>query len=981
MKKLLTFIAALVLSMCLLIFVGCGKTLAVPEKIRIDDDYLMTWGSVENARTYSLEIKSLATGETETVVSRKTSYSLSSYQEGDYEIRIKAVPRDSSAKESDWSEVVSFHKNYETGCVYTLINNNTEYAITSAGTCTDSFTIEDVYRGKPVTEIANSAFRASKVKNIVVGNNVRSIGDEAFYNCPDLETIVIPESVTYIGSGAFSSCLSLKEITFPENVVSVGANTFSYCRALEKVVLGDSVTQIGEAAFVGCNSLKSIDLPESLLVIYNHAFSECSALESITFGSQLILLDERAFYRCGNLSEIKFAEKSSLVQIASYVFAECPKLTQVVLPEGLVSLGIGAFNACTELSDVTMPQSLTTVGSGVFNGTKVFNDSLTDDGGNIVYADNWIVAVVISAEITELSWSGVEKPAADATFIREGTVGIVGRAFVSCENLTRVVLPPSIKYLGDSCFARNKALYSVTLPGVETISYGVFSDCDILQILDLGQSLKSIGAKAFYGCDRLDNPTTGDLIPASVTSIGESAFVDTALWNNPAEDGVVYAGNWVVGYNTVDAEGKEISISTVTLKDGTIGIADYAFLSCESLKNVLGDITNVRYLGTGAFYNCTGLSAISLNENLSEIKDYTFYKCQSLYSIQIPANLKKIGRSAFYDCHTLSEIDLSGGRVEEIGYFAFFRCKNIKTIDFGDYLKEISAYAFLNCISLSEVYLPSSVVSIGALAFQDCIALKKVGFVEGAVPSLATIGQYAFARCINLKTVEFPSSLRVIGDYAFSDCTKLKRAEFAEGIEEIGKFAFYANRNLTRLYLPSSLKKIGEQAFRSCTGLLSALLPSSLEEVGAHAFYMCIQLTVYSDAQSMPESWDARWNSSFRPVMLGCTLSEDGSYVVSITINENLMLNVERLSQSGDSAPVLGNNKFSAPSRVGYNFVGWTTQEGGTTAEITNNDIASLPEGTTLYTVWEVETEEPDEEEPGEGEIDWPWSDVPSLWS
>mgnify|MGYP000316095058 FL=1 len=981
MKKLLTFIAALVLSMCLLIFVGCGKTLAVPEKIRIDDDYLMTWGSVENARTYSLEIKSLATGETETVVSRKTSYSLSSYQEGDYEIRIKAVPRDSSAKESDWSEVVSFHKNYETGCVYTLINNNTEYAITSAGTCTDSFTIEDVYRGKPVTEIANSAFRASKVKNIVVGNNVRSIGDEAFYNCPDLETIVIPESVTYIGSGAFSSCLSLKEITFPENVVSVGANTFSYCRALEKVVLGDSVTQIGEAAFVGCNSLKSIDLPESLLVIYNHAFSECSALESITFGSQLILLDERAFYRCGNLSEIKFAEKSSLVQIASYVFAECPKLTQVVLPEGLVSLGIGAFNACTELSDVTMPQSLTTVGSGVFNGTKVFNDSLTDDGGNIVYADNWIVAVVNSAEITELSWSGVEKPAADATFIREGTVGIVGRAFVSCENLTRVVLPPSIKYLGDSCFARNKALYSVTLPGVETISYGVFSDCDILQILDLGQSLKSIGAKAFYGCDRLDNPTTGDLIPASVTSIGESAFVDTALWNNPAEDGVVYAGNWVVGYNTVDAEGKEISISTVTLKDGTIGIADYAFLSCESLKNVLGDITNVRYLGTGAFYNCTGLSAISLNENLSEIKDYTFYKCQSLYSIQIPANLKKIGRSAFYDCHTLSEIDLSGGRVEEIGYFAFFRCKNIKTIDFGDYLKEISAYAFLNCISLSEVYLPSSVVSIGALAFQDCIALKKVGFVEGAVPSLATIGQYAFARCINLKTVEFPSSLRVIGDYAFSDCTKLKRAEFAEGIEEIGKFAFYANRNLTRLYLPSSLKKIGEQAFRSCTGLLSALLPSSLEEVGAHAFYMCIQLTVYSDAQSMPESWDARWNSSFRPVMLGCTLSEDGSYVVSITINESLMLNVERLSQSGDSAPVLGNNKFSAPSRVGYNFVGWTTQEGGTTAEITNNDIASLPEGTTLYTVWEVETEEPDEEEPGEGEINWPWSDVPSLWS
>ena len=941
MKKLLTFIAAFVLSMCLLIFVGCGKTLAVPEKIRIDDDYLMTWSSVENARTYSLEIKSIATGETDTVVSRKTSYSLSSYQEGDYEIRIKAVPRDSSAKESDWSEVVSFHKNYETGCVYTLINNNTEYAITSAGTCTDSFTIEDVYRGKPVTEIANSAFRASKVKNIVVGNNVRSIGDEAFYNCPDLESIVIPQSVTYIGSGAFSSCLSLKEITLPENVDTVEANTFSYCRALEKVVLGDNVTLIGEAAFVGCNSLKSIELPDALLAIYSHAFSECSALESISFGSQLILLDERAFSRCGNLSEIEFAENSSLIRIAAYAFAECPKLTQVALPDGLVSLGIGAFNACTELSEVTMPQSLTTVGSGVFNGTKVYNDCLTA-GDNIIYADNWVVAVENRADITELS----------ANDFKEGTVGIVGRA-----------------------------LYSVTLPGVETIAYGVFTDCDNLMILNLGENLKSIGTNAFYGCDKLANPENGNLIPASVTSIGEKAFVNTALWNNPTEEGVVYAGNWVVGYNTVDAEGKEINITTVTLKPDTIGIADFAFLGCESLKNVRGAITDVRYLGTGAFYNCTGLSAISLNENLQEIKDYTFYKCESLYSIDIPANLKKIGRSAFYDCHTLSEIDLSSGRVEEIGYFAFFRCKNIKTIDFGDYLKEVSAYAFLNCISLSEVYLPSSVVSIGALAFQDCIALKKVGFAEGAVPNLTTIGQYAFARCANLKTFEFPSSLRVIGDYAFSDCASLRRAEFADGIEQIGKFAFYANRNLTRLYLPSSLKTIGEQAFRSCTGLLSVLLPSTLENVGAHAFYRCTQLTVYSDAQSVPESWDTRWNSSFRPVMLGCTLSEDGSYVVSVTINESLMLNVERLSESGDSAPVLGNNRFSSPSRRGYNFSGWTTQADGTTPELTGSDIADLPEGTTLYTVWEVETEEPDDEEPGEGEIDWPWSDVPSLWS
>lgn len=956
MKKFLTFIAVSVLALCLIVFVGCGMTLDTPEKIRIDDDYLMTWSNVEYARTYSLEIKSLATGETDTVVSRKTSYSLSAYEEGDYEIRIKAVPRDNSAKESDWSEVVAFHKNYETGCVYKLINNNTEYAITGAGTSSDSFTIEDIYRGKPVTAIENSAFRASKVKNIVIGNNVRSIGDDAFYNCPDLETVVIPQSVTSIGSAAFHSCLSLKSVTFPEGVTTVNSLTFAYCRELEEVVLGSNVTSIGESAFYGCNSLKEIELPQSLQIIYGYAFSDNAALERIEFGSNLIYIGDNAFFRCVALSEITFAEDSSLVQLAAYAFSGCVSLTRVDLPEGLQSLGIRAFSNCTELSEVTLPQTLTGIGSSAFNGTKIYTNSV-ENGDNLIYAGNWVVAVKDSSLLVNLTPDS----------FKPDTVGIVGKAFMRCVNLETVVLPSSIKYLGTSCFALNEKLHRVTLPdnGVETIGDSAFISCEALNNLRLGEGLKSIGRYAFYGCTRLYNNTQGDLIPESVTSIGEMAFNESGLWTQPDEYGIIYAGNWVVGYNTESSDGSQINISSVILKSDTRGISDYALLNCLTLRDIRGGISNVRYLGTGAFYNCQSLSAITLDDNIQEIGDYTFYRCWELFRIDIPANLKKIGRSAFYDCRMLSELDLSGGRVEEIGQFAFFRCKNIVSIDFGSDLKQIGACSFMNCTSLKSIEIPDSVVSIEAMAFQQCESLEKVGFAADSNPNLSYIGQYAFALCVKLGAVDFPSSLRSISAYAFSGCDSLSQIEFSEGIEEIGQFAFYGNTNLTSLSLPKSLKKIGEQAFRDCYGLSSVLLYDSIEEVAAHAFYGCYQLTIYCDADSVPEGWSTRWNSSYRPVMLGCVLSDDGRYVVSITVDDDLMLNVERLNENGDDNPVLVNNRFSPPRRIGYSFVGWTTQSGGTTAEIAAGDIADVQNGTVLYAVWEEKTEspEPPEEE------------------
>ncbi|MBQ5778465.1 MAG: leucine-rich repeat domain-containing protein [Paludibacteraceae bacterium] len=111
--------------------------------------------------------------------------------------------------------------------------------------------------------------------------SVKSIGDDAFFECSSLTTITLPEGVTEIGRGAFGYCTSLTSITLPEGVKSIGDDAFFECSSLTSITLPEGVTEIGRGAFANCSSLTSITLPESVTSIGEVAF-DCSSLASIT---------------------------------------------------------------------------------------------------------------------------------------------------------------------------------------------------------------------------------------------------------------------------------------------------------------------------------------------------------------------------------------------------------------------------------------------------------------------------------------------------------------------------------------------------------------------------------------------------------------------------------------------------------------------------------------------------------------------------
>ena len=96
--------------------------------------------------------------------------------------------------------------------------------------------IHNVIIGDDVTTIGNHAFSdCEHLSSVKIGNNVATIEPYAFMMCFDLSSVIMSESISYIGEGAFDDCSSLSSITIPSQVTNIGNFTFSGCRNLSAI--------------------------------------------------------------------------------------------------------------------------------------------------------------------------------------------------------------------------------------------------------------------------------------------------------------------------------------------------------------------------------------------------------------------------------------------------------------------------------------------------------------------------------------------------------------------------------------------------------------------------------------------------------------------------------------------------------------------------------------------------------------------------
>ena len=212
----------------------------------------------------------------------------------------------------------------------------------------------------------------------------------------------------------------------------------------------------------------------------------------------------------------------------------------------------------------------------------------------------------------------------------------------------------------------------------------------------------------------------------------------------------------------------------------------------KSLVKIISISKGVTSIGDFAFYNCSGLTNVTIPESVTSIGYSAFYGCSGLTNVTIPESVTSIGYSAFYDCSGLTNVTIPES-VTSIGDFAFYGCSGLTSAgsigggydyEFG-WKDKIPDNAFCGCSRLTSVTMPESVTSIGDAVFHHCIGLTNVAIPE----SVTSIGFYAFEDCWRLTNVTIPESVTSIGSYAFYGCSGLINVFYGGNEEDWAKIS------------------------------------------------------------------------------------------------------------------------------------------------------------------------------------------------
>jgi hypothetical protein len=246
----------------------------------------------------------------------------------------------------------------------------------------------------------------------------------------------------------------------------------------------------------------------------------------------------------------------------------------------------------------------------------------------------------------------------------------------------------------------------------------------------------------------------------------------------------------------------------------------------------------VTSIGSEAFSDCGGISAVTLPSTITSIGDRAFINCGGLTSAPIPSAVTSLGTQAFAYCSALTTMTVPSG-VTAIPDSLFEGCFGLTHIVLPEGVLSIGSNAFNTCVGLTSVTIPSTVTSIGASAFIYCSGLTGVVIPTG----VTVISSNTFLKCTSLTSVSLPNGLLTISGSAFAECTSLPSIAIPTTVTSIGTFAFTKCTALTAIAIPSGVPIIGTSMFDGCSSLASVTIPGTVTSIGSSAFRSCASLS------------------------------------------------------------------------------------------------------------------------------------------
>lgn len=309
------------------------------------------------------------------------------------------------------------------GKLQSSLSSKTDYLIMNPGS-------PDLTKTQKAKELGVEIIMENKF-NEKAGRRFQIMDGELFKYIGSGTEVIIPGNVTYIHSYAFDEA-HLTSVAIPHNVTKMDIFAFRRCRKLTHVRIGKAVESMNSSVFDDCG-VTTVD---------------------ILSGAQFIA--QNAFAYSGELTTVSIP--ASVAEIGRTAFAQCPRLVQVKMEEGVKTIGDGAFLCNTQLKKITIPDSVTAIGEFVFRDCPEL------------------------AQVT----------------IGAGVTSIGGGAFLDCKSLQSVTIPDNVTYIGNSAFGRCDSLTEVTLGrSVTTLDKSAFRLCKNLSKITIPASVTTFGEFVF----------------------------------------------------------------------------------------------------------------------------------------------------------------------------------------------------------------------------------------------------------------------------------------------------------------------------------------------------------------------------------------------------------------------------------------------------------------------------------------------------
>lgn len=240
------------------------------------------------------------------------------------------------------------------------------------------------------------------------------------------------------------------------------------------------------------------------------------------------------------------------------------------------------------------------------------------------------------------------------------TVRQIGEmAFSGCAHLMRVVIPGSVARVGTLAFAKCASLERVRIePGVQALGPSCFSKCTSLVRVDVPASLISFGGGVFFGCGRQVCLFGAEGAPAQQYAKINGLKYDSQSWKEDEE--LIFEelenGDLVVVAPRREAP-ERIEIPSELCGRKIVAVAPKAFFTCHSLLQ-LSVGANVREIGENAFFGCHSLMGVAFERGLERVEGGAFAGCENLSQVTLPWGTAAVGRMAFFGCARLAFVKM-----------------------------------------------------------------------------------------------------------------------------------------------------------------------------------------------------------------------------------------------------------------------------------------------------------------------------------